>query len=154
MVWSMSQRVASAECFLSVEQKEQSIQSSNNIGGYHSSFMLFDNYPVSITKDLHDQIILCAKKVVNSDISIIQSWVNINRNGHIMKRHNHSQVPIVACYYVTDYESLGGELVITKTKEKIKPVAGMLLIFSGNLYHKVLPYNGNNVRISIACNII
>lgn len=139
---------------LGVEQVEDSIKSGNNLGGYHSSFMLFDKYPDDILTELHDQIILCINSIIKRDVKIIQSWININRNGHYMKHHNHSQVPVVACYYVTDYENKGGELFITNTEEKIQPVAGQLLIFSGDLYHEVLPYNGNNIRISIACNII
>ncbi len=143
-----------AQFALDVEKNENSIKSGNNVGGYHSSFMLFDNYPDNILIELHDQIVLCVNKIIKRDIKIVQSWVNINRNGHKMKRHNHSQVPIVACYYVTDYDNMGGELIITKTGEKIQPIGGQLLIFSGDLYHEVLSYTGDDVRISIACNII
>lgn len=138
---------------LDVENKENSIQSGNNLGGYHSSTMLFDKYPCDAAIELHDQIELYVNKISTQDVKITRSWVNINRFGHSMKSHHHNSVPIVACYYVSNCPGMGGELIIGEQKEKIQPIAGQLLIFSGDLYHEVLPYTGTHHRISIACNI-
>lgn len=39
-----------AQFALDIEKKEDTIQSGNNLGGNHSSFMLFDNYPSDISQ--------------------------------------------------------------------------------------------------------
>ncbi len=136
---------------LDLEQKETTLK-SNNIGGYHSKWHLFRDHPVDIILQLQSIISNCTKKILKHNPFIIQSWVNINRYGHSIKNHHHA-VPLVACYYVTNNEHFGGEFVIAKTTVKIQPKAGMLLVFPGEIFHEVLPYNGKDTRISIACNI-
>lgn len=137
---------------LDLEQKESSTHSNNTIGGYHSSWKLFKDHSDDIICELRDRISACVKKILKRDGIIAHSWVNINRSGNSMKSHYHA-IKLVVCYYVTSNKNLGGEFMITKTSLKIQPEAGMLLIFPGEMYHEVLPYEGNDVRVSIACNI-
>jgi uncharacterized protein (TIGR02466 family) len=111
----------------------------------------------------------------------INCWANINRSGHANQFHTHPGAVWSASYYVDDGgisadASLGGEFEILDPRgvapimntpqltfpgpeglslgesERIKPKAGMLIVFPAWLSHGVCPYHGNGVRISIAMN--
>jgi hypothetical protein len=78
-------------------------------------------------------------------------WFNVNTPGEYTNWHAHHQWTKVAVLYVTvpggAIEFRQGEAYWTET-----PQAGDLLIFSGELDHRVLPNPSKDVRISIAFN--
>lgn len=135
---------------LKLEQKEDSGLYSN-VGGWHSPQTLFRVNHEDVICELQDRINTCAEKILKRKVNIRHAWININRKGNSNRNHKHPYA-LAACYYVTDSYS-GGEFVCTETSTKIQPKSGMLLMFPGDLYHQVLPYQGDDTRISIACNI-
>ena len=128
-----------------------------------------------VTLDLH-------AKAFQSNVQWkIYGWANVNRKGHLNVSHTHPGSYWSACYYVQteDIErdaSLGGEFQVLDPRgtlpitykpqlrigiegfeacgghELIKPKAGQCLLFPSWLPHAVMPYTGDNVRISMAFN--
>ena len=111
----------------------------------------------------------------------INSWANINRQGHANEFHTHPGCFWSGCYYVDDGgtvadPSLGGEFEIKDPRgvapamyapnlcynlpgcqslgasELIFPRAGAMLLFPSWLSHAVRPYLGGGTRISVAFN--
>jgi hypothetical protein len=78
-------------------------------------------------------------------------WFNVNTYSEYTNWHAHVRWDKVAVLYVTvpggDIEFKQGGAYWTET-----PKSGDLLVFSGNLEHRVLPNNSKDVRISIAFN--
>jgi uncharacterized protein (TIGR02466 family) len=112
----------------------------------------------------------------------LNAWANINRHGQGNEFHTHPGAYWSATYYVRDggageNPELGGEFEIQDPRgvgpamlapmlafrtaggqsvgasEIIVPKAGNLVVFPSWLSHGVRPYNGNDVRISIALNL-
>lgn len=138
---------------LELEQTEEkwAIRYSN-IGGWHSQIHLFKTYKNESLNALQESILTCTEKILNRKPTIVSSWININRKGNRNKSHMH-ECPLAACYYIASEDNHGGEFFMTGTPIKFTPEIGTLLIFPGNAYHEVLPYEGDKVRISLACNI-
>ncbi len=111
----------------------------------------------------------------------INSWANVNREGHANEFHTHPGCFWSGCYYVDDGgtaadRSLGGEFEIKDPRgvapamyaphlcynlpgcqslgasELIFPRAGAMLLFPSWLSHAVRPYRGGGTRISVAFN--
>ncbi len=112
----------------------------------------------------------------------MNAWANVNRQGQGNEFHTHPGAYWSATYYVRDGgagtdPSLGGEFEIQDPRgvgpamlapdlamkspggqsvgasELVRPVAGTLVMFPSWLSHGVRPYNGKDVRISIALNL-
>lgn len=112
----------------------------------------------------------------------VNSWANINRQGHGNEFHTHPGCFWSGCYYVDDGgadadRSLGGEFEIKDPRgvapamyapnlcyslpgcqslgasELIFPRAGAMLLFPSWLSHAVRPYLGGGNRISVAFNL-
>jgi len=134
------------------------------IGGWHSPNILFDKIKKE-NKSEHsllklENIILNITNKIIKHPKIGLSWGNISKKNCSNSNHVHRRTNLIACYYVNISENLGGELIINgilnnlRSKPiRIKPKIGMLIIFSGNMYHQVSPYKGDDERISIVCNI-
>lgn len=106
-------------------------------GGDRSSGLVFKDYLESITGS-----------------PVTKIWVNKNSKGHRNEWHDHSPVKEVAVLYLlTPTES--GDIVFRKDgiEYSITPYPGLMLMFSGNLKHKVMPNNSDEYRISIAANL-
>lgn len=111
----------------------------------------------------------------------INCWANINRSGHGNQFHTHPGALWSASYYVDDGgidadPSLGGEFEIQDPRgvapvmyapqftfagpdgaalgesQRLRPRAGVLVVFPSWLSHGVCPYRGTRERISIAIN--
>lgn len=111
----------------------------------------------------------------------INSWANVNRQGHGNQFHTHPGALWSASYYVDDGgvgsdSSLGGEFEIQDPRgvapvmyapyltfpgpdgaalgeaQRLTPQAGMCVVFPSWLSHGVRPYRGTRERISIAIN--
>jgi uncharacterized protein (TIGR02466 family) len=111
----------------------------------------------------------------------VNSWANVNRNGHGNQFHTHPGALWSATYYVDDGgsgadPSLGGEFEVQDPRgvapimyapyltfpgpdgaalgeaQRLPPRAGMFVVFPSWLSHGVRPYRGTRERISIAIN--
>jgi uncharacterized protein (TIGR02466 family) len=111
----------------------------------------------------------------------VNSWANVNRQGHGNQFHTHPGAFWSATYYVDDGgigadPSLGGEFEIQDPRgvapvmyapgltfpgpdgaalgeaQRLTPRAGMFVVFPSWLSHGVRPYRGTRERISIAIN--
>ncbi len=112
----------------------------------------------------------------------MNAWANVNRAGQGNEFHTHPGAYWSATYYVRDGgagadPALGGEFEIADPRgvgpamlapmlairtpggqsigasEIVRPVAGTLVLFPSWLSHGVRPYEGDEVRISIALNL-
>lgn len=101
----------------------------------------------------------------------IELWANCNEQGHFNKAHDHFRSGIVASgfYYVRcGGPAVGGETVFINQQScpanikvnfplriaeyQVTPVDGTMYIFPSWLGHRVLPYQGEITRISLAFN--
>ena len=111
----------------------------------------------------------------------VNSWANVNRQGHGNQFHTHPGALWSATYYVDDGgigadPTLGGEFEIQDPRgvapvmyapyltfpgpdgaalgeaQRLPPRAGMFVVFPSWLSHGVRPYRGTRERISIAIN--
>jgi len=81
-------------------------------------------------------------------------WAMINRRGSHHPRHIHQGASLTGVYYVdagdaetpTIFETTAGEVSIT-------PVPGRIVLFSGDLWHRVPVYAGDAPRITIAFDV-
>jgi uncharacterized protein (TIGR02466 family) len=171
---------------LAREAASASVQRSNH-GGWQSSW------------DLHQwggapmQKVLAFAQAIANEVTVdragkrhelawrINSWANVNRQGHGNQFHTHPGALWSATYYVDDGgvsadPSLGGEFEIQDPRgvatvmyapyltfpgpdgaalgeaQRLTPRAGMCVIFPSWLSHGVRPYRGTRERISIAIN--
>jgi uncharacterized protein (TIGR02466 family) len=107
----------------------------------------------------------------------IQAWANVNEAGAVNLPHGHTGTYGCywsAVYYVRCMADAGGEIVFydprgavvsmharhlyfrgagPEREAKVKPEAGMLLLFPSWLFHAVNPYHGDEPRISVAMNL-
>ena len=92
-------------------------------------------------------------------------WANLLRDGGYNTVHNHAAAVWSGCYYVSlgdpdPQPNYNGWIEfqdprpanIHSHKEKVRPEAGLLLLFPGWLNHYVNPFRGRGERISIAFN--
>ena len=91
-------------------------------------------------------------QAVEAEVGVIDSWwMNVNTPGEYTGWHAHHRWHRVAVLYVSvpsgDIEFRQGGAYWTET-----PKQGDLLIFAGNLEHRVRPNSSKEVRISIAFN--
>jgi uncharacterized protein (TIGR02466 family) len=103
-----------------------------------------------------------------------EAWANVSESGHYNRSHVHGGSYWSAVYYVRVGEGAGGELLLhdprmpalrmhapnlrfkdggTELLAKIKPKAGLMILFPAWLSHSVDPWEGGEARISIAMNI-
>lgn len=93
-------------------------------------------------------------RAVEAQEGAIESWwFNVNTPGEYTNWHAHVRWKKVAVLYVTvpggDIEFRQGGAYWTET-----PGPGDLLVFSGELVHRVKPNNSQAVRISVAFNFV
>ncbi len=91
-------------------------------------------------------------KAVEAEHGPIDSWwMNVNTQGEYTGWHSHSRWPKVAVLYVQvpdgGIEFRQGAGYWTET-----PKSGDLLVFPGEVEHRVLPNTSEQVRISVAFN--
>jgi uncharacterized protein (TIGR02466 family) len=171
---------------LARETGTESVQRSNH-GGWQSSW------------DLHQwggapmQKVLAFAQAIANEVTVdragkrhelawrINSWANVNRQGHGNQFHTHPGALWSASYYVDDGgvgtdPALGGEFEIQDPRgvapvmyapaltfpgpdgaalgeaQRLTPRSGMCVVFPSWLSHGVRPYRGTRERISIAIN--
>ena len=171
---------------LAREATGESVQRSNH-GGWQSSWDLHQWGGVPMQK------VLAFGKAIVEQVTVdrtgqrhefawrVNSWANVNRQGHGNQFHTHPGALWSASYYVDDGgvgsdASLGGEFEIQDPRgvapimyapfltfpgpdgaalgeaQRLTPQAGMFVVFPSWLSHGVRPYRGTRERISIAIN--
>ena len=154
----------------------------SNVGGWQSERDLLE-WPHPELATLRDWVVGALKEVTRYSLGgrplkiggslQVMAWANVLRRGNYNRVHNHPGRSWSAVYYVT----LGGEpmsdadglielvdprgaanMVATlgrpfDQKVRLRPRAGEMILFPSWLQHYVNPYEGNDVRISIALNI-
>ena len=171
---------------LARETATESVERSNH-GGWQSSWDLHQWGGAPMQK-----VIAFARSIVDS-VTVdraghhhaigwrINSWANVNRQGHGNQFHTHPGALWSATYYVDDGgvaadASLGGEFEIQDPRgvapvmyapyltfpgpdgaalgeaQRLTPQTGMCVVFPSWLSHGVRPYRGSRERVSIAIN--
>lgn len=171
---------------LAREAGSESVQRSNH-GGWQSTWDLHQWGGAPVQK-----VLAFARAIVDS-VTVdragnrhaiswrINSWANVNRQGHGNQFHTHPGALWSVSYYVDDGgvgadASLGGEFEIQDPRgvapvmyapyltfpgpdgaalgeaQRLTPQSGMCVVFPSWLSHGVRPYRGGRERISIAIN--
>jgi hypothetical protein len=122
----------------------------SNKGGWQSDRCNHKTYPWAAD-------VIEAVKAAAGVEGEITYWFNINSGCDYNEWHNHDKGDadeLCACLYIQVPEHAGGFEYRTKTaSEIIEPKKGLLLIFSDDLMHRVLPNRGEGERISMAFNL-
>jgi uncharacterized protein (TIGR02466 family) len=105
---------------------------------------------------------------------LLEAWANVNPPGASNVPHSHGGTYWSAVYYVRVDPGTGGELVLHDPRMpaldmhapalrfrdaggeqvvRLKPEAGMIVLFPAWLLHSVAPWEGEGLRISIAVNM-
>jgi uncharacterized protein (TIGR02466 family) len=164
---------------LSEERKYPSLGRSN-IGGWHSETD-FLNRPEPAVEALTTWITWAVKRMVDATAGAgsfkgttsVSGWATICRAGAYHAPHSHPDSAWSGVYYVdagtnTD-RSLSGVLEFLDPRAgveavtapgdpygepvRIRPEAGLIVIFPSWLYHWVHPYTGNTPRIAVSFNV-
>jgi uncharacterized protein (TIGR02466 family) len=171
---------------LARESASESVQRSNH-GGWQSTWDLHQWGGVPMQK------LLTFGRTIVDEVTVdregkrhdlkwrINSWANVNRQGHGNQFHTHPGALWSATYYVDDGgvgadSALGGEFEVQDPRgvapimyapyltfpgpdgaalgeaQRLTPQAGMFVVFPSWLSHGVRPYRGTRERISIAIN--
>jgi len=154
----------------------------SNVGGWQSERDLLEwAHPELAT--LRDWVVEACKEVTAHSLGgrpirlggslQIMAWANVLRRGNYNRVHNHPGMSWSGVYYVclggepgSEADGLiefvdprgGANMVVTPgrpfdQKVRVRPRAGELILFPSWLLHYVNPYEGADVRISIAFNI-
>ena len=131
--------------------------------GFSSDYNLFENNVEIIQefkKDLIDQI----KKLLGSDIFILESFFNIFKEGSGIIKHNHLSIfdqengltnnKYSLVYYIAVGDQTGknpGILKLYNPEIEILPTEGMIMIFPADRYH-TSTYSGKKDRVMIGVN--
>lgn len=105
---------------------------------------------------------------------IVDCWANKYTSLNKLNRHNHSNSTICGCYYITDHDtgntifehhnpwnffSSGSNFNLQINKNmnplegEIKPIAGTLILFPSNLYHRMKVFKDTKkTRYTVAFN--
>jgi len=149
---------------------------ASNVGGWHSEADMMD-WPEAEVRALCQAFLQAGRDAteaqlppgLNGDIKVSfygGCWANVLGEGGYNKIHNHPGAVWSGCYYV----SVGAPAVVPETNgwiefqdprpgnlhgrnERVKPEAGLMLLFPAWLNHFVNPFHGTGERISIAFNL-
>jgi uncharacterized protein (TIGR02466 family) len=149
---------------------------ASNVGGWHSEADMMD-WPEAEVRALCQAFLQAGRDAteaqlppgLNGDIKVSfygGCWANVLGEGGYNKIHNHPGAVWSGCYYV----SVGTPAAAPETNgwiefqdprpgnlhgrnERVKPEAGLMLLFPAWLNHFVNPFHGAGERISIAFNL-
>ena len=131
--------------------------------GVSSDYNLFEN-DINILKEFQRDLTDLIKKVLSSDIYILESFFNIFKEGSGIVKHNHVTIfdeensLTHNKYSLVYYLSVGdqtvkepGILTLYNPEIEILPTDGMLMIFPANRFH-TSKYSGKKDRVMIGVN--
>lgn len=162
-------------------RREQAGMKQSNLGGWHSDTDLF-SWGGEASHELGRKVVALADANTRDLRAekegrrgwIVEGWANVSEAGASNAPHNHGGCYWSAVYYVRVDEGEGGELILHDPRLpaldmhaphlrfanagpeqiiRIKPRAGMLVMFPSWLVHSVAPWSGPGQRISIAINL-
>ena len=144
-------------------------------GGWQSNKSLLEESSLfSLRKNMIESVnkILSTLYIDDANISLINSWANIARDGQCTMPHIHEEASWSAVYYVTPTDDAILYLKDPRTQEAMDASHGLLkqpysnvigkrpfnagevILFPSWLEHGVAPSTKNTTRISIACNFL
>lgn len=143
-----------------VAQERQPSAPTLNVGGWRSGELATQSNPAIAA------LIGAIREHVSADVS---GWAMINRGGSSHPRHWHDGSVLSGVYYVDPGEGPSPPTIFelgvrgrrgarlprgTKVSEReVTPVAGRLVLFPGDLWHRVPPYAGSAPRITVAFDV-
>jgi uncharacterized protein (TIGR02466 family) len=166
---------------LTHESDDRGIRKSN-LGGWHSKTGKLE-FCGDIGRRLVQHILAVAGEATQRFLAeehqkksgtanwTFEAWANVSRTGNFNKMHMHRASSWSGTYYVdtgdpvdpNDFSQLElidpcGERGLTflrqvRTSVRIRPRAGLLVLFPSYVPHMVVPHNGSRPRISIAFNL-
>jgi uncharacterized protein (TIGR02466 family) len=162
--------------------EDPGIQRSNVGGGWHSDLKLTEWGGVAARKLVNEVLGLVnqhttvaggnGKEVLRWRV---EAWANVNQKGAANARHVHGGCYWSVVYYVKTPEGKGGNLILYdprmpmlamhaprlrfkdaggEREVRITPKAGRIIAFPSWLAHEVEPWQGDDLRISIAINLL
>jgi uncharacterized protein (TIGR02466 family) len=168
------------EMILTKESVSKSVHKSN-VGGWHSDNTFFHCYEPCVS-NLRQRLICALDFAThtmdqeNQPVDLIWNifgWANVSRNYHYHVEHNHGCNLWSGVYYIY----IDGELspanrgtlhlmlpnqqskmnfLLSNTEDvmehSVVPYENLLVLFPGHINHRVDPYFGTGVRISVAFN--
>jgi uncharacterized protein (TIGR02466 family) len=164
------------EIILERERRDPGMQKSN-YGGWHSSADLM-NWEFPETRALAQEFLRVGREFTRATLppdapGEVRTefyggcWANVLRDGGYNTIHNHPGAVWSGVYYVATGEAAtepryAGWIEfldprpgnIHAVKERVKPEAGMLLMWPSWLHHYVNPFRGKGERISVAFNLM
>ena len=132
-------------------RKEHPIPNESYVKSWHSDYKTWQN--TRIFDEINLVLIRKCESIVGSykkertKLKMHDMWVNIYEKGDYAKLHSHAPTDISCCYYINAKENCSP--IKFPPKLEITPKNDMLIIFSGNLYHEVLPTDGERTLISL-----
>ena len=131
--------------------------------GFSSDYNLFENN-VEIIQEFEKDLIDQVKKVIGSDIFILESFFNIFKEGSGIVKHNHLSIfdkengltnnKYSLVYYLSVGDQTGknpGILKLYNPEIEILPTEGMIMIFPADRFHTSI-YSGKKDRVMIGVN--
>ena len=159
------------------QEKYKSGRNVSNInGGHQTPFISLEDEP--LYKDLIDRLAPKIRNVVyqfnyvdNSQIEILQCWININRKGHLNMPHTHPKCDFAGIYYIKSDEKTpigfkNPDVLVREEKFKCKeynsyngpshmyyPKTNDFIMFPAHIEHWVDPNRSDTPRIALAFNV-
>lgn len=159
------------------EEKNKSCRNVSNInGGHQTPFIAVEDEP--LYKELIDTLIPEILNVVyqynyvdNTQVQILQCWININRKSHLNMPHTHPKCDFAGIYYIKSDEKTpigfkNPDLLVREEKFKCKeynsyngpvhmyyPKKNDFLMFPAHIEHWVDPNWSDTDRIALAFNV-
>ncbi|MBI2379686.1 MAG: hypothetical protein HYV16_02885 [Gammaproteobacteria bacterium] len=166
------------EAILARQSQDPGVRVSNR-GGWHSR-KDFQDWQEPCARELRQRVLAALNRLLlELDPRLdgrhlsgwrMVAWANVSPKGAANAPHQHSShwsgVYYVDCGEASQREELGGELVFEndfgvpveilshpdpyRTDRRFRPEAGKLYLFPSSLFHRVEPYGGDALRMSIA----
>jgi len=127
-----------------------------------------------VYKELSEKMLVCANEVIKerdipANLKLGRGWLKCHEEGDINTPHAHSRNLLAGVYYIQANDNCGDLLLQNpnagtmwnnsidgisdcRSYIRIKPKAGMLIIFPGHIVHSVEPNKSKSKRICIATN--
>jgi hypothetical protein len=120
-----------------------------NIGGWKSTDDLL-TWPVHAIRELRN--VLCREYLGGAQPI---GWAMVNRLGSHHPWHHHGGSVVSGIYYVDpgDESSAATTFEVADGEIEVEPGSGRLVLFPGDLWHRVGAYAGQKPRITIAFDV-
>ena len=172
---SVDLKLIKSECY-QIKDNFECIDTSNR-NGYHSpSFTTNNRNEFADYKQLTNIIEIAENfsvdtlesKKLNSYISELSFWVNINKSYNYNVMHSHGRADLIGIYYVSVPENSGNFVILRNDGSQycnlydgnqdllevnLEPKEGRLYLMPGHLWHYVEANESSSDRISISFNV-